>query len=265
MDLDLYCARVGYRGSRAATLSTLHGLTAAHTGAIPFENVDVLLGRRIELGREALFDKLVRRGRGGYCFEQNGLFLEILGALGFVVQPISARVRWQRSREETPPRTHLFIRVEVDGESWLTDVGVGGMSLTGALRLTDDLEQATPHEPRRLVREGALLYHQIKLGEVWHDVCEFTLEQMPRIDREVASWYTSTHPDSQFRQRLMVARALPDGGRLSLLDRVLTRRHQDGSTQTRTLASPDELLAVLASDFGLTLPADTRFEVLDWS
>ena len=80
--LDDYLARVGYHGPRAPTLALLSELTAAHTQSIPFENLDVLLGRRIELGIDAVFDKLVRQRRGGYCFEQNGLFLHVLTALG---------------------------------------------------------------------------------------------------------------------------------------------------------------------------------------
>ena len=194
LDLDAYCARVGYDGPRAPTLPALHAITAAHTRTIPFENLDVLLGRGIDLDPAAIFAKLVVQRRGGYCFEQNGLLLMVLEALGFRVAPISARVRWQRPRDFTPPRTHVVLRVELDGTSWLTDVGVGGMSLTAALRLEADIEQATPHEPRRLLREGGRWFHQVRLGDAWHDVCEFTLEEMPAIDRELGNWYTSAHP-----------------------------------------------------------------------
>src|SRR6185369_9612361 len=133
-DVDAYLARIGYSGPRVPTLPVLHALTAAHTQTIPFENLDVLLGRPIDLQPDAIFDKLVRRRRGGYCFEQNGLFLHALEALGFRVRPLSARVRLDRPRDYTPPRTHMFLRVEIAGESWLTDVGVGGLSLTSALR-----------------------------------------------------------------------------------------------------------------------------------
>src|SRR6188768_1581585 len=132
VELDAYFARVGYQGPLEPTLPVLHALTAAHTQSIPFENLDVLLERPLRLEKEAVFQKLVHERRGGYCFEQNGLFLHVLGALGFQVAPLSARVRWQRPRDFVPPRTHLFIRVEIDGESWLTDVGVGGLSLTAA-------------------------------------------------------------------------------------------------------------------------------------
>src|SRR5689334_22686545 len=108
-DLDSYLARIGYDGPRAPTLPVLRALTAAHTQAIPFENLDVLLGRRIDLAIDAVFDKLVRRRRGGYCFEQNGLLLQVLQALGFEARPVSARVRIDRPRTDTPPRTHMFV------------------------------------------------------------------------------------------------------------------------------------------------------------
>jgi N-hydroxyarylamine O-acetyltransferase len=132
-ELEAYLARIGYLGPRAPTLEVLRALTAAHAQAIPFENLDVLLGRRIALDVDALFDKLVRQRRGGYCFEQNGLFLHVLATLGFDVRPLSARVRLDRPRSDTPPRTHMFLRVELGNESWLTDVGVGGLSLTAPL------------------------------------------------------------------------------------------------------------------------------------
>src|SRR4051812_23361755 len=194
MDLDRYFERVGYQGSPEPTLALLTALTEAHAQSIPFENLDVLLERPIEIEPEALFQKLVLDRRGGYCFEQNGLFLAVLNELGFQATPISARVRLQRPREFTPPRTHVFIRVELEGESWLTDVGVGALSLTSPIRLMVEGEQATRHEPRRIVREGARLFHQVRFGTDWHDVCEFTLEEMPPIDRTVANWFTSAHP-----------------------------------------------------------------------
>lgn len=256
--LDAYFARIAYRGPRDPTLSVLYALTAAHVQSIPFENLDVLLGRPIDLDIGAVFQKLVIDRRGGYCFEQNGLFLHVLSELGFSVTPIGARVRLQRPRDFIPPRTHMFIRADVEGESWLTDVGVGGVSLTSAIRLDTDAEQFTPHEPRRIVRDGARCFHQVRFGEDWNDVCEFTLEPMPPIDRELANWYTSAHPQSHFKDRLMVARATPTG-RVTLLNRELTLRGRDGHAETRNLASPDELLDILAAHFGLQFPPGTRF------
>jgi N-hydroxyarylamine O-acetyltransferase len=126
VDLDAYFARIGYRGPRAPTLAVLHAITAAHTAAIPFENLDVLVGRPIGVEIEAIFPKLVTARRGGYCFEQNALLLHMLELTGFVVAPLSARIRLQRPRDYIPARTHLFVRVDLDGEVWITDCGAGG-------------------------------------------------------------------------------------------------------------------------------------------
>jgi len=273
-DSDAYFDRIGYDGPRTPMLATLDAIVLAHIKAIPFENIDVLLGRGIDLDIDAIADKLVTRRRGGYCFEHNTLLLRVLTGLGFDATPISARVRIQRAREFTPPRTHVFLRVELDGASWLADVGVGGLSPTAALRLAIDVEQPTPHETRRLVADGdwsdfdrahpwlraphARLFHQALLGDVWADVCEFTLEPMPEIDRELGNWFTSTHPRSHFRDRLMAARATPDG-RLTLLDDVLTRRVTNGAAESLVIGSASELLTILAEQFGIELPAETHF------
>ncbi len=265
-DLDAYCSRIGYTGARTPTLDTLNAIVERHVATIPFENLDVLCGRPIDLSASALEDKLVARQRGGYCFEQNGFLLLVLEAMGFAVRPLSARVRFERPRGVIPPRTHLFVRVEIEGETWLADVGVGGLSLTGAIRLALHDEQRTPHEPRRIVRDGPLYLHQVRFGAEWHDVCEFTLEEMPPIDRELANWYTSTHPDSRFKHRLVVARALPDGARRTLVNRELTTRDWKGRAETREIQSYDELIGVLDRDFGLRLDpsAEIRCPGLVW-
>ncbi len=268
-DLAAYLARIGYAGPTPPTVDTLHALSHAHVSTIPFENADVLLDRGIDLDPAAVEAKLVGAGRGGYCFEHNSLLLQVLTALGFAARPISARVRIGRARDFTPARTHVFVRVDLDDGPWLCDVGVGAWSLTSAIRLQLDEPQPTPHEPRRIIAEGAWdgftrrspdarLFHQVRLGDEWADVNEFTLEEMPEIDRVVGNWYTSTHPRSHFRDRLIVARATTTG-RLTLVDRTLTRRAHDGATVVETLQSYDALLAALAREFGLTFPAGTRF------
>ncbi len=265
MTLDAYFRRIGYVGPTAPTRATLDALVLAHVKAIPFENLDVLLGRGISLDDAAVDAKLITAGRGGYCFEQNTLLLRVLRALGYDARPLSARVRVQRPRDFTPPRTHVFLRVELDGVSWLADVGVGGMSPTCALRLVPDVEQPTPHETRRLLKKPDRWFHQALLNGAWADVCEFTLEEMPEIDREVANWFTSTHPQSHFRNRLLAARALDDGGRVTLLNRELTVRTRAG-VETTVLTTPKQLLEVLATHFQLSFPEGTTFActALDW-
>lgn len=269
-ELDAYFHRIGYRGPTAATLQALSEIVLAHVSTIPFENLDVLLGRPIALDPAALVTKLVGEERGGYCFEHNGLLLHVLERLGFAVTPLSARVRLQRPREVTPPRTHMFLRVEIDGVPWMADVGVGGLSPTSPVRMDVADEQRTVHEPRRLVHEHGRWFHQVALrgdaGIAWHDVCEYTGEAMPPIDREVANWYTSAHPQSHFRNRLLVARAERDGRRHTLLNAEYTLREADGTAAHVPITGPEHLRTVLAEVFGLRFDPGTRFacEALPW-
>ncbi|MFN7915034.1 MAG: arylamine N-acetyltransferase [Vicinamibacterales bacterium] len=259
VDLDAYFRRIGYGGPVPLTVETLHDIMDAHVRAVPFENLDVLLGRGIDLAPEAVDRKILDHRRGGYCFEQNSLLLRVLQTLGFDVTPLSARVRWQRPRDFTPARTHLFLRVVISDVPWVADVGVGALSLTSAIRFDVEGEQATRHEPRRIVFEDGRYFHQARLGDAWHDVLEFTGEVMPPIDRELGNWYTSTHPQSHFRARLVAARALPDGGRLTLVNRELTRRPRSGEAQVSIVESPRALVEVLGREFGLEFPPDTVF------
>lgn len=258
--LDQYFARISYDGPRAASVEVLHALTRAHTEHIPFENLDVLLGRGIDLADDVLFDKLVVRKRGGYCFEHNALFLRVLRTLGFDAKPLSARGRifWP-DRSFIPPRTHLLLKVTLDGADWITDVGVGAASLTAAVRVELGVEQETPHDKRRIIREHDRYYHQVLYGDQWTDVYEFTGEEMPAIDRVLANWYTSAHPESHFKDRMIVARAADGGRRYSLVDGVLKQRERNGQATEQPLATPELLLETLASKFGIHLPPGTRF------
>lgn len=261
-DLDAYFSRIDFNGERSPTLGTLHAITAHHAAAIPFENLNVLLELGIDIAPQAVERKLVSEQRGGYCFEQNQLLLWVLSALGFRVKPLSARVRWLLPREVTPPRTHLFVCVEMEDGPWLTDVGVGGCSLTAALRWKDGLEQETPHDKRRLVREGNLWFHQVCFDGDWFDVCEFTGEEMPEIDRQVANWWTSTHPLSKFRNNLLVSKAGLDGSRISLFNKELTLRRPQRPAEKRQIASHADLTETLELVFGLKVPEGTRFDIL---
>lgn len=263
LNLDQYFDRIGYGGPRKPTEDVLHALTRAHSQSIPFENLDVLLRRPIRLEPEAIFQKLVVNRRGGYCFEQNGLLMEVLRRIGFVVHPLRAGVRLGETDRRVPVRyTHLILEVSVASAQWITDVGVGSASLTRALRFVDGLEQPTPHEARRLVRADGKWFHQIRYGSEWVDVYEFTGESMPLPERIVANWYTSTCPDQKFRRELFAARALPDGSRVSLHNHELSlRKAADGSARKRTITDPDRLLDALREHFGIALPEGTRFDL----
>ena len=266
MNLDAYLSRIGYDGPRTPTLDVLREIVLTHACAIPFENLDILLGRGISLADDAVERKLVTDRRGGYCFEQNSLLLRALTALGFAATPLSARVRLKQPREAIPPRTHLFVRVDIDGVPWMADVGLGGNTPTAPIRLDlFETAQPTPHGPRRIVREEweplPRYFHQIEINGEWTDATEFTREEMPVIDRELANWWTSTHPESRFRKNLMAALARPDGTRFSLLNREFTHRRGAEVLEQFEIADADQLLAVLAERFELVFPAGTRFSL----
>lgn len=258
-DLDAYFARIGYRGSREPCWTTLAAIHAHHAQTIPFENLDILLGRRIQIDLASIQRKLVQDCRGGYCFEQNALLGAALRALDFTITPLLGRVRWQLPADTQTGLTHQLLRVEVpDAGSCLADAGFGSMSLYQPLRLEFDREQPGCLEPRRLVRRGDLIAHQAKLGEAWSDVYVFTLQEAPSIDFEVSNWFTCAHPQSAFLQNLRASRTLADR-RHTLFNREFTTRYADGRVEKRSLATPEELLAVLAEYFGLHFPAGTRF------
>jgi N-hydroxyarylamine O-acetyltransferase len=244
---------------RAPTLETLHAIAWHQATSIPFENLDVLLGRPIALTPEALTAKIVHGRRGGYCFEQNNLLLLALRALGYRVTPLGGRVRWQIPRDAVPARTHLFLRVHLDNGDWLVDCGMGGASLACAIPLEFDKEFATPHEPRRLVRADGRFFHQMHLGDDWSDVCEFTLEEAHPIDCEVANWWTSANPASKFKQDVTLGLAQKDGSRKAIRGGEFTHRRGAATLVKQPVRSGEELLALLREHFGLSFPAGTRF------
>jgi len=259
IDLDAYFRRIGYSGSRAPTLETLAALHALHPTAIPFENLDTLRGAPIHLDIESLQRKLVLQRRGGYCFEQNLLFTHVLTALGFRVVGLSARVIWERIDDTPRARTHMLLLVPIGRESYLCDVGFGGLTMTGPLRLTLDAEQHTPHETFRVLGDGGEYLSQANVRGDWRTLYRFDLQEQLQPDIEVAEFCVAQHPGSPFRTRLMAARR--DGDRtLKLRDRELTIQHRDGTREQRELEVVPELRAALDELFGIDAPADAALD-----
>ncbi|WP_073676986.1 arylamine N-acetyltransferase family protein [Mycolicibacterium goodii] len=250
-----YLGRLGHTGSTDVTLDTLQALVSAHTRSIAFENIDSLLGRPVvNLGMEALVDKLVRRGRGGFCYEQNGLMGYVLEELGFGVTHVGGRVVWPHD-EGAPPsaENHDVLTVTIPGikTRFVVDVGFGGATPTAPLQLVEDLVQLTPHGAFKLVSVdgGFLLQTQVR-GE-WRAVYTFTTQPRPRIDQEVGSWYMSTHPTSYFVTGLTAAIVTADE-RYNLRGCNLTV-HGAHATKHRRLEGPEEILDQLSSRFRLDL------------
>ena len=257
IDLDRYLARIGYRGTPRADLATLRVLTELHPAAIPFEAIDVFLGRPVDLSPGAIQAKLIAGGRGGYCFEHNGLLKRVLGMLGFTVEGLIARVVWMRPPDAPPlPLTHMALRVTIDDERWLADVGFGSCVPGAPLRFdTAGTEQPTRHETFRLKPQGAWTLVETQLPDGWSPV--YMLSPEPALDSDyiAANWFTSTHPESGFRQELRVALTTPER-RTALANNRLTIRRAKGAMERRLL-SEAELADALVSTFGLRLDADS--------
>jgi len=257
IDLPAYLRRIGFEGAARPDAATLRALAAAHVAAIPFENLDPFLGIPIALELPRLERKLVEFGRGGYCFEQNFVFREALRAIGYPVQGLIARVLWQRDEHDITAQSHMLLRVEIDGESWLADVGFGGMVLPGALRLVPELEQATTHEPYRLLERDGVWRMQALVRGQWLTLYRFDLQPKEDVDYVVANHYSSTFPESHFLHGLNIARTAP-ARRLTLRNRDFAVHTLGGETVRRSLVDTDEILDVLEREFLLRLPQVTH-------
>jgi arylamine N-acetyltransferase len=255
LGLNGYFDRIGYRGAAEPGLDALQELVTAHTRAIPFENLDPLLGAPVDdLSAAALADKLVHRRRGGYCYEQNGLMGHVLAEAGFRVRRLGARVVWMRPPEAPPPPlTHTLLSVTFPGSagSYLVDVGFGGQTPTSPLRMETGSVQQTTHEPYRLEDRGDGLVLQTMIGGHWRPLYEFTTRTQSDVDLQVGSWFVSTHPSSIFVTGLMAALATDDG-RLNLAGRDLTIHRSDGS-ETIRLDDAAAVVDALRDRFGVNV------------
>lgn len=257
VDLDAYFARIGYDGPREPTLAVLRSLHALHPDAIVFEAIDVLLGRGVDISPGAVDAKLIGARRGGYCFEQNGLFRRVLETLGFAVQPHWARVRWMNPVGAPPPaRTHMVLKVAIDGTPWLVDVGFGACVLPEPLRLDVTGAQPTRHESYRVFPFAAATMLQAQRDGVWHSVYEITPDICLDVDYQVANWWTSTGPVSGFRRNLIAARTTAEA-RYGLLDNRFTIRRPGEAPQTSFLDAAG-IGEALAGTFGLAVEPDWR-------
>jgi N-hydroxyarylamine O-acetyltransferase len=247
-----YLERVGYRGFVEPDIHTLRALHRAHLQAVPFENLDIHLGRPIVLDEALLFDKIVTRRRGGFCYELNGLFSALLRHLGFKVWRLSARVV-DGSGGYGPEFDHMTLLVELN-ERWLADVGFGD-SFRDPLRLDERGEQVQGSGRYRVVEgdDGLVLLQAGSEG--WQPQYTFTLRPYELDDFAETCRYHQTSPDSSFTRRRVCTRATPVG-RITLSDRklIVTR---NGSRQERLLESECEVYTALRDHFGIDLEETT--------
>jgi len=234
LDLDAYLARIGYGGPRTPDASTLRAVHLAHVRAVPFENLDVVLGREILLDLGSLQDKLVTGGRGGYCHEQNLLFAAALERLGFTVTRHLSRIRLGRSHL---PRSHAMLTVRADGRTWLADVGFGG----------EGLVEPMPFEAGATLESGPWQWRLSRDGDFWvlhageTELYAFRLgEPHYPTDFEMANFYASHNPRSPFVRHVMAQRTTADA-RIRLDD--------------YTFSTPTDLDHWLTTELAVHLPA----------
>ena len=243
-------------------LDGLINLQVNHIEHIPFENLNVIVGRKIDLTIDHLFNKVVKNKRGGYCFELNTLYSNLLTSLGFSSQPVLARV-WLRNPAQTPPRTHLAHLIELDGETYITDVGFGGLTTRIPLNINDPNEVNDKDGVIRIAPHGNnqfMVQRQVK-GE-WANQYSFETVEISFQDIEVANYFTSTNTKSHFCHDNFIGKFTADG-RIGLFNNQLSIRKGLEVVEKREISYGPEWLEAIKNSFDLTLDfSEKEFEML---
>lgn len=258
IDLDAYQSRIGYTGPCEPSFEVLSAVSRLQPASIVYENIDPLLGTPPLLGLPALQDKLLARGRGGYCFEQNLLLKEALQAMGMQVVALAARVVWMQPPGAPPrSRNHMVLRVEPTSGAagpFIVDAGFGGNLMNTPLAWEPGVAQRSPHATLRLVEDGDWYTIETLLPAGWAPMYRFTLEPYLPVDYEPLNWFTATHHSSIFRHNLLMERLTPELRSALFNDRLVLRRPGE-PPQVRRIHSQAEFEQVIGGQFGLQLPA----------
>jgi len=254
INLDSYLKRIGYEGPLPLKPSheVLAALQLRHSQAIPFENLNPILGLPVRLDATTLTEKILEQARGGYCYEQNGLLKRVLEQIGFQVEGFAAKVIWKATTDNLM-RSHKVLRVTCKDGTFLVDAGFGLVVPTAPIPMMPDTVTQTPHERFQLLPIGQdELKLQVEFNGTWHDLYQFDEQIQQPADYDVYNWYVSTHPDSMFVNNLIVSKPF-DNGRLTLRNNQLATRYLDGSNKTRILTTGPEIRDVLVDAFHLDL------------
>jgi N-hydroxyarylamine O-acetyltransferase len=265
LDVDAYLRRVGYSGPTEPSEANLVALYKAHLGSIRFENLDIFIRGKVDVSLEAIQDKIVYRGRGGYCYEQAQLFGAVLERLGFGVERLLARVGPDGGAAR--PRTHLTLRVRADQNVWLADPGFGSsppapLSLRryrsgGPQEVDGWIYEITPDEEHG---QEVWKLREYQAGN-WVTLHRWDDNKVQPIDVVLSNYYTSTHPDSWFTWQPVIVRRDSDAIR-SILGRTYTV-NDAGHTKTRGELTDKEFAAALTGEFGLELTEDELAAAVD--
>jgi len=253
LNVTAYLRRINYAGPAAPTLETLREIHRAHLFAVPFENLDIHVGRKIVCEEDAFLHKIISEHRGGFCYELNGALAALLRALGFQVTLLSARVA-RSDGGDSPEFDHLTLRVDLH-ESWLVDVGFGD-SFLEPLRLQATLEQPQIGRIYRLKEVEGVFGLEVLAVDKW--IREYSFRLQPHQLSEFAAMchFHQTSPESHFTRKRICSLSTPEG-RITLSDRTLIQTRK-GVRQEQVLSGEDEWRMKLHELFGVTLPNDGR-------
>ncbi|MEU6302870.1 arylamine N-acetyltransferase family protein [Streptomyces chartreusis] len=263
VEVDAYLRRLGVEHPAWPTVDVLRELQLRHLQTVPFENLSVHLGEEIVLEEKRLLDKVVGARRGGFCYELNGSFGALLGALGFDVSLLAARVYGKEERLGIP-YDHMALKVgTVDGGAWLADVGFGAHSHY-PLAFEARGEQVDPAGVFRVVeagpdaagvRGGHDSAEAADLDVVMDGRPQYRLDRRPRAlgDFVAGAWWHSTSPLSHFTQSLVCSRVTEEGGRITLSGRTFKTTMADGTREERELGTDEEVLRTYQERFGIEL------------
>ena len=250
--LNEYFERIGFSGSIAPTLATLEALHALQPAAIPFENLNSVLGLPVPLDQASLNQKLLTERRGGYCFELNLMLLRVLRELGFEARGHLAKVLWGRRDAEGLTFDHMMLTVDIGGASYLADVGFGGLLLTRPLKLKPDLAQETAQGTYRITgADPALRLEALRDGD-WWPAYEFGLDEVADATYAARNDELNADPNWFLRENILAERC-ESGRRQVLFDTRLTTT-SGADRQWRSLASVAEMRETLSGEFGIALP-----------
>ena len=251
--LTRYLERIGLGSPPDPDEAGLRKIHSAQAFSIPFENIDIHLGRTISLNLADLVSKILERKRGGYCFELNGILGMALTAAGFSVQEKLARVLYDRTGPGA--RTHEVLIAAISGRKWLADCGFGAPGLRLPMQLVPDLIQEQDGDRFRLRRDPGLgLVLQKETKDSFLDLYCFQESELTLgVDIDMANHFTSTWPGSKFRLHRICCIPKP-WGRVTLMDMELTT-YRNGQSSSRTLAEGPEYMAAIAEHFGIHIDA----------
>ncbi len=251
MDTNLYLLRIGFTGTVEHNYETLKRLQSCHLHMVPYENLDILAHIPLKLDPDSLFEKIVLRQRGGYCFELNGIFGALLRELGFEVTDCMAR--FLKGETTVPMRRHRVLKVKADDGLFLCDVGVGMISPTIPVRLDTDEIQHIDSEAYKITHDaflGTVLYQCF--DGVWDRFFSFTDEPQLDIDFVMPSFWCENYPDSPFLKGYMLAKYTQYGGKNAISGDTLTFWDETGKHKT-ILENDTQRHIALKKYFGIVI------------